>query len=236
MKKNAIRFETKTASRTVSLLAIAAMWLGFGSSAFGGVIYYSGVQNVLLEGVPGANRILSLDLAVDPGTWDNLQFSISTAGLGGGANDVWEGAPVSLASSAAAFPLVTRFDYGDPYPSNPVFGSGSLTLWGYGTGPADGDFYAAFQTGTSGGGPQYNGWIHLDVEKTDSSNPVVTVIDWAYSIGESISSIGQTLPSSVGNVVPEIDPNSAIGALALLCGALLLIRGRRARPVEWESR
>lgn len=41
--------------------------------------------------------------------------------------------------------------------------------------------------------------------------------------------LAMTGAAFAGNPVPEIDPSAAPGALALLSGALLVIRGRRRR-------
>jgi hypothetical protein len=41
--------------------------------------------------------------------------------------------------------------------------------------------------------------------------------------------LGSAAGSLAGAPVPEIDPSGAPGALALLAGALLVIRGRRRR-------
>ena len=150
--------------------------------AFGNITY-SGLQTVSLQGAPGTNQALTINLAGDPGTWDSLNLGIylPTDGSGGGANNIFASADVALASSSGGFPLITRFKYGDPFPSNPVFGSGSEILWGFGTGPADGDFFAALMFSTFGTGPAYLGWIHLKVSNSSTSSPTIAVIDWAYS-------------------------------------------------------
>ncbi len=148
-----------------------------------GYITYSGLQNVSLQGVPGTTQVLTINLVGDPGSWDSLNLGISstTDGSGGGTNNIFASAEVALASSSGGFPLITRFQYGDPYPSSPVFGSGSEILWGFGTGPADGDFFAAVAFSTFGTGPAYSGWIHLRVSNSSTSSPTITVIDWASS-------------------------------------------------------
>jgi Bacterial Ig-like domain (group 3) len=146
-----------------------------------GSITYSGPQTVSLQGVAGTNQAITINLAGDPGTWDTLNIGIYLNGSGGGANNIFAGAEVALASSSASFPVITRFQYGDPFPSNPIFGSGSEILWGFGTGPADGDFFAAVMFSTFGTGPAYSGWIHLKVSNSSTSSPTITLIDWAYS-------------------------------------------------------
>ena len=120
--------------------------------------------------------------------WDTLQLGISASGIGGGTNDIYAGAEVALASATGSFPVITRLNYGDPYPSSPVFGSGSEVLWGFGFGLGDGDFYTASEFGTFGGGPALLGWVHLSVENS-SSIAKITVIDWAYSdvAGETVA-------------------------------------------------
>jgi len=123
---------------------------------------------------------------------------------------------VSLASDAAIFPRVTRFNYGDAYPSNPLFVSGSGILWGFGFGPADGDFYSAMMLGTFSTGPGYVGWMHMLVENSATFNPTITVIDWAYSnqVGESIF-MGQTPAPEPSSIVLF---GSALLALAAAAG------------------
>jgi len=158
-----------------------------------GDLIYSGLQNILLQGVPNSVQTLTLDLASDAGTWDNLQLEISEIGLGGGTNTIYPGAEVALASTPGSFPLVTRFTLGDPFPSTPLFGSGGETLWGFGTGPADGSFYSATRFGNFGGGPKYLGWVHLNVQNSSTDHAAITVIDWAYSdvVGQTVA-IGET--------------------------------------------
>jgi len=180
-----------------------------------GNIIYSGLQNVVLQ-----NQNTTLDLAGSPGTWDNLQLSIE--GAAGGSNDIHAGAEVALASSSSSFPLVTRLGLGDPYPSSPLFGSGSEILWGFGTGPADGEFFAATKFATFGTGPAYLGWIHFNVQNSATSNASLTVIDWAYS-----DVAGQTLAMGA---VPEPSYSLLIGLMLLL--VILFRTARRNHRVH----
>jgi hypothetical protein len=161
--------------------------------AFGSIIY-SGPENLVLQGVPGTIQSLTIHLAGDPGSWDTLQLTIA----GADTNDIFPGAGVALASPAATFPAVTEFADGDPYPSNPVFGSGSEFLWSpFITGGfTDGSIYAADLLGTQGGGPAYSGWIRLDIQNVALPTATITVLDWAYS-----KVVGQTI--SIGQVAPE---------------------------------
>jgi len=102
-------------------------------SAFGSIVL-SGPQNIVLQGVAGTLQTFQIPLASAAASWNTLQLSIGTIGIGGCTNDIYFGAEVALASTAAGFPLVSRLHYGDPYPLNPVFGSGSSILWGFGRG------------------------------------------------------------------------------------------------------
>jgi len=187
-----------------TLFVATFVWINVVSlnSVFPAIIY-SGPQNLSLEGILNTSQALFIDLAGDPaGTWDNLKLSIASSSFGSiGSNDVIPSAEVALASSFISFPLVQKLDFGDPYPSNPIFGSGSKVLWQFNPGASldIGEFknvtgYAAVQFGTFGS-PQYLGWMQLSVENYSSLGdplPKLTVIDWAYSnvIGERIS-IGQ---------------------------------------------
>jgi len=168
-----------------------------GTPAFANTIY-SGLRNISLHGAPDTIVDFDLDLADDPGSWDTIRLDIATIGMGGGANTVFDGAEVALASSSGSFPVITRLNNGDPFPSDPMFGSGSLILWGFGHGAADGDFFAAMEFGTFGGSPMYFGWIHLSVSNSFTSSPIITVIDWAYSDqpGQTIT-MGQSTPTPV---------------------------------------
>ena len=160
---------------------------------------YSGLQNISLQGIPNTIKVFTVDLADDLGTWDRFQLSIADDSLPGsiGTNDIYSGAEVALASLSGDFPFVSRFGYGDAYPSRPIFGSGSKLLWS-GSSAADGDFFAAMQFGTFGTGPEYSGWIHLNVENSSTPSAAITVIDWAYSdvVGETIAMGQVPEPSS----------------------------------------
>jgi len=187
-----------------TLFVATFVWINVVSlnSVFPAIIY-SGPQNLSLEGILNTSQALFIDLAGDTaGTWDNLKLSIASGSFGSvGSNDVIPSAEVALASTFISFPLVQKLDFGDPYPSNPIFGSGSKILWQFNPGASldIGEFkdvtgYAAVQFGTFGG-PQYLGWLQLSVENYSSlGDPLskLTVIDWAYSdvIGERIA-IGQ---------------------------------------------
>ncbi len=172
------------------------------SGLVGADVIYSGLQNIVLEGVPGTQQTLSVNVAGGSTSWDRMQLSVSGTGQGGGTNDIGAGAEVALASSAAIFPRITRFDYGEPFPVDPIFGSGSEILWGFGYGPADGSFYAAMMLGTFGTGPEYVGWIQLLVENSSTLSARITVIDWAYSnqVGEAIA-MGQVAVSEPSSLV-----------------------------------
>jgi hypothetical protein len=185
-------------SRSI-FLPLVVFWIGISATPAFGNITYSGPQNISLQGVPDTTQVLTIHLAGDSGSWDALNLSVSTTldaggGGGGGANNIFAGAEVAMTSSSGGFPLITRFNYGDPYPASPLFGSGSEILWGFGTGPADGDFFAAVVFGTFGTGPAYLGWVHLSVSNSATSSPTVTVIDWAYS--DQPIAMGQGAPST----------------------------------------
>src|SRR5262247_1477852 len=163
-----------------TLIVAFFLWINLLSfnSVFPATIY-SGTQNLSLESILNTTQLLLIDLAGDStGSWDNLQLSITSTPFGSGsvgANDAFFGAEVALASSVSNLPLVERLDFGDSYPVNPVFASGSVILWQFNpaAGLDRGEFrdvtgYAALQFGTFGGGPSYFGWIQLNVENYNS--------------------------------------------------------------------
>jgi len=217
---------TGTAQKTVRPGSVFFLFLTFliwGSftSAFADLIY-SGPRNILLQGVPGTVQSLVLDLGGTPGDSDDLQLSIAEIGLGGGTADSASGHWATLASSAGIFPVVSRYSNGDPYPSNPVFGSGSLILWGFGFGPADGNFFAATRFGN---GPEYSGWIHLIIQESATSNASITVVDWAFS-----NVVGQTIQMGQVSQVPEPSSFALLGGALPVC--LLLFWIARKSPEE----
>jgi hypothetical protein len=168
--------------RTVAFLFLVAMVSVMPLSAD---ILYSGPENIVLQAAPNATLAAAVQLAGIPASWDTLSFVI---GVGAGGITVFPGAEVDLASTANIFPQISRFNFGDSYPSNPLFGSGGLILFGSGF-AGDGDFYSATEFGTFGGGPNYSGWIHLNIQGSTSLAPKLTIIDWAYSniVGDRIS-------------------------------------------------
>jgi hypothetical protein len=189
---------------------ILALILGFAQAANADVIY-SGLQNISLQGI---QPLQTLSIHVTGGTqsWDQINLTIATLGLGGGTNDIFAGAEVALARDFGIIPRVARFNFGDPFPANPKFGSGSEILWGFGTGPADGDFYTAMALSTFGTGPNYFGWFHLRIVGSATATPMLTAVDWAYSDQEG-QGIGMGEQS-----VPE--PSSFV---LLICAAVCLI-------------
>jgi len=193
-----VKTSEKTNHSGINLLSIVILSVGMTVTPVFGDIVYSGVQNMPLQGVAGTNQFWNIFLAGDPAAWDTLNLEIAQLASGGGANNIFPGAQVALASTLATFPVVTRFNSGDPFPSSPVFGSGSEILWGFGTAQTDGDFFAAMKLGTFGGGPQFTGWIHLKVQNSSNSCAAITVVDWAYSdqVGQTIA-MGQK-PASAG--------------------------------------
>jgi hypothetical protein len=173
-------------------------------------IIYSGIQDIVIQG--GTQTI---ELAGVNASWDTI--SLGSSVLGGGDNII-PSAEVALASDAADFPDVTRFNFGDPFPTSPIFGSGTEIISGPPPYPGDGDFYSAMLFGTFKGGPMYTGWIQLDVQNTGSPDASITAIDWAYS-----DVVGQ--PISMGEV-PE--PRG----LAYLIFLVLPMLSRRARGIH----
>ncbi len=186
------------------------------ATVYGNVIY-SGPQDILLQGVPDTFQRITIHLAGDAGTWDLLDLGIAGTSLGGGTNTIYSGAEVALAANSG---LIMRLNLGDPFPAGPVFGSGGEILWGFGTGPRDGDFFAAALFGTFGTGPAFSGWVHLNVQGSSTNTASLRVVDWAYSdrVGETIA-MGQ---------VPEPSTFSFL-ALSFVAGALFRIVKRRPR-------
>jgi len=176
-------------------MSVCAFGIAFAMTPVFGSIIYSGPENLVLQGVPNAVQSLTIHLAGDPSSWDTLQLSIGATAIDSiGTNDILPAAGVAFASTAASFPAVTEFGVGDPYPSNPTFGSGSELLWSpFITGGfTNGTGYAAVLFGTQGGGSAYPGWIQLDIQDIGLPTASITVLDWAYSdeVGQAIS-IGQ---------------------------------------------
>lgn len=203
----------------MKITTTVALWIGISALPAFGNITYSGLRNISLQGVDGTSQTLTLNLAGDTASWDTFNLGIYLPG--GAANNVFAGAEVALASTAGTFPLITRLNYGDPYPVSPLFGSGSETLWGFGTGPADGDFYAATLFSTFGTGPAYAGWIHLKVSNSATASPAITVVDWAYS--DRPIAMGQleksTTLSSSANPATLGQPVTLTAAVTSLVGA-----------------
>jgi len=79
------------------LLAVTSL------SAFGGIVL-SGPQNIVLQGVAGTLQTFQIPLASAAASWNTLQLSIGTIGLGGGTNDIYSDAEVSLAITAGGSP------------------------------------------------------------------------------------------------------------------------------------
>ncbi len=172
-------------------------------------IIYSGIQDIVIQ-----SGTQTIELAGVDASWDTISL---VTGADGGGITIFPGAEVALASSATDFPDVTRFNFGDPFPSDPIYGSGGKIIYGPPPHPGDGDFYSAMLFGTFGGGPMYSGWIQLDVQNTGSPAASITVVDWAYS-----NVVGQTI--SMGEV-PE--PLSLACALFLMLSVLVGSAWRR---------
>jgi hypothetical protein len=171
---------------------------GSAMNAFAGSITYSGIQNIVLQGIPGSNQTLDIELAGLASPTDIFELEItdfpSFSDPYGGANGVIPG----LAEVALAFGTYPRADplsFGTPYPSNPQFGSGSIVLYGFGFGPNDGDFYYPLESETS----NLVGWAQLLIQNSNTSNESITVVDWAFT-----DVPGQTLAmGQVSSSVPE---------------------------------
>ena len=178
--------------------------LGFMASASADIIY-SGVQNIVIQGTTE-----TIELADVNASWDTISLGADVFA----GNNIIPSAEVALASSTSNFPDVTRFNFGDPFPSDPIFGSGTEIISGPPPHPGDGDFFAAMRFGTFGGGPMYSGWIQLDMQNNGTPDASLTVVDWAYS-----NVVGQTISMGEGEV-PE--PSSLCYAFLL---SLCLIMG-----------
>jgi hypothetical protein len=98
------------------LFLTVIFWLGMSVTPVLGDIVYSGVQDISLQGVANTNQVWNIVLAADPTPWDTLNLEIAQAGSGGGANNIFPGAQVALASNFSTSPLVTRFNSEIPSP------------------------------------------------------------------------------------------------------------------------
>jgi hypothetical protein len=167
-------------------------------NAFAGSITYSGIQNIVLQGVPGSNQTLDIKLAGLASPTDTFELVItdfpSFGDPYGGTNGVTPGV-AEVALAFGAFPRADPLSFGSPYPSNPQFGSGSIILYGFGFGPGDGDFYYPLESESS----ILVGWIQLLIQNSNTSVESITVVDWAFT-----NVPGQTLAmGQVSSSVPE---------------------------------
>jgi hypothetical protein len=186
----------------------------------GATIIYSGEQNISLTGQPDSTQKLVIDIAGETNDIsDDLTLSISLVAFNSvGANEAGAFSGVALGSSAGSFPLISPLSVSDPFPTNAIFGSGSLLLWQFGTTQDIGLFrnttgYAAMLINLNQDPSQYlQGWVQLSTSNYSSLAapfPAIKVVDWAFSDtpGESIL-IGQR------SNVPEGGP-SVLGFIAI---------------------
>ncbi len=187
-------------------------------------VTFSGIQNIVLQGVPNSDQALNIELKGIASSTDTLNLIIDDFPSFGdpfdGSNTVIPGtADVGLALGSA--PLADPLQFGDPYPSNPQFGSGSILLYGFGFGPHDGDFYYPLESETS----SLTGWIQLVIQNSNAANESITVVDWAVS-----DTPGVTLAMGEVGAVPE--PSSwLLTASAIALGFLARLRRRGPRHV-----
>jgi beta-lactam-binding protein with PASTA domain len=169
--------------------------------------FYSGPQNLVLQGVPGTTKNLIVNIAGFPAGWDCLQLTISSTGTSSvGSNPISSAAGFALAGSLANYSQALSLNLGDPFP-NGAWVANPVILWGNGItgGFSDGEVYAAMQSGTESQGPYYAGWIHFKLQNSALPTATLTVIDWAYDIGAYPLSMGQIPVRDVpaGTIISE---------------------------------
>ena len=201
----------------------AFAWVGPASAD----VIYSGIQNIVFQAAPGMSATTTIVLAGDPASWDTL-FLVT--GPSSGGISVIGAAEVALASTPSDFPYITRLNFGDPFLSNPMFGSGGKILFGPASGFGDGEFYTQSLFGTFAGAA-YPGWVHFNIQDAASDAPSITVIDWAYSdVGGDRLLMGGTV-----SAVPEPSALPSI-SVTILCIFGVACRRRHFAAIRCSPR
>lgn len=197
-----------TQAAATAAIANAGLVVASAQQAYTNLGYYSGPQNLVLQGVPGTTQNLIVNIAGFPAGWDCLQLTISSTGTASvGSNPISSAAGFALAGNVPNYSQALSLNLGDPYPANPAYVNNPVFLWGNGTPGVftDGEQYAAMLSGTESDGPYYVGWIHFKLQNSALPTATLTVIDWAYDIGSYSLSMGQIPVRDVpaGNIISE---------------------------------
>jgi hypothetical protein len=196
------------------------------TSALADSLTYSGIQDVVLNGVPGGNQSVDIRLLGVASPADTLRIIISD---NPGFGDPYLGSILILPGTAevgmihgTGVPVAIPLQSGNPYPTSALsIGSGSTILYGLDTTLGDGDYYYALGSDSS----NLTGWIQLVFKNTNSSSESITAVDWAVTTDPDVQlAMGQ---GQVG-VTPEPASWLLMGS-AGAAGLLARLRSLRAR-------
>jgi hypothetical protein len=198
------------------------------TSALADSITYSGVKNIVLNGVAGSNQTLNIQLLGIASPSDTVQLIISDfPGDGDPYGGVFEETPgiSDVVPAFGTYPVADALHKGDPYPTKASGGSGSIILYGFDYPTLTGDFYYPLLSGTS----NLTGWIQLLFTNTGSPNESITVVDWAVTTDPAPLSMGEGQTT----VTPEPASWLLMGSAA---AAGLLARLRYFRGMRFGSK
>jgi beta-lactam-binding protein with PASTA domain len=195
-----------TQAAATAAIANAGLVVASATQAYTNLGYYSGPQNMVLQGVPGTTQNLIINIAGFPAGWDCLQLTISSTGTASvGSNPISSTAGFAVGGSTPNYSEALSLNLGDPYAG--AYVANPVILWGNGItgGFSDGEAYAPILSGTESQGPYYAGWIHFKLQNSALPTATLTVIDWAYGVGNYPLPMGQLPVRDVptGNIVSE---------------------------------
>jgi hypothetical protein len=193
------------------------------TSALASTITYSGIQNIVLNGVPNTTQSYNILLLGSAAPTDTLRLQITdNPGFGNPytASDLMLPGTSEVALLFGSYPTALALHLGDPYPTSPLYGSGSIIIYDVTYYPLkSSDAYYPLISETS----NLSGWIHLLFNNTNSSNESITVVDWAVTTDPNLR-----LAMGQGAAAPE--PASWLltgsAAAAGLLSRLRYLRGK----------